>query len=785
MRTSMTAVCAAIILTLASASSARAQEQMCDASATNCRNTLLGLINNEHVGIDVGMWFMKDDRYATALVNAFKRGVRIRIIMDPRANASAPENPGELDKLAAAGIPMRKRIAGDICHWKLMIFDGQGEVEWSGANFSPDAFVPTEPYVNYEDEVIYYSHQLVGSFMTKFDDIWTNTKEYANYANVTQALTRVHPTYPVDTRLNFPPASSYISRLVPLIDNEPKGGLIDVDMYRITMTAPVDALIRAAARGVRQRLYLEPNEYNNPQRPGNKVQEDRLVAAALKYPGTIEIRMRAHDGLNHQKTIWLHAQHIVVFGTSNWSDASDDNQLEANIFTDRDPGDGINSLLFGDLQTIFVRKFYNRAPDGSIETVAWRTPSLPEPPPDGPPPPPPPPPLPLPAPWSHQDIGGVAAPGGASYNSSTSTFTVTASGADIWGAADAFHYVWQPWTGDGSIVARVADVTETDSWSKAGVMLRATLDASSAHAFMLVSAARGAAFQRRLLAGGASVSTSGSAAAPPRWVRLDRTGDTFTAYESADGAAWTLVRSEAIAMPQTIYAGLAAVSHADGRLTSAAIDSVKITATGGGGGSPLPSPWTDQDIGAVGPAGGAVFDATTSTFTVRGSGADVWGSADAFNYASQPWTGDGSIVAHVSAVTNTNAWAKAGVMFRATLDASSAQAFMVVSAGKGSAFQRRPTAGGVSVSTSGTTAAPPRWVRLDRSGDLFTAYESADGSVWTVVGSETIAMPSTIHVGLATTSHDNTKVTTSTIDSVTVTQAGGGGTVGPPPVSVQ
>src|SRR3954468_16001980 len=121
MRTSVTATVCAAIITLTTAFTARAQEQLCDASATNCRTTLLGLINNEHVGIDVGMWFMKDDRYATALVNAFKRGVRVRIIMDPRANTQYPENKPELDKMAAAGIPMRKRIAGDICHWKLMV----------------------------------------------------------------------------------------------------------------------------------------------------------------------------------------------------------------------------------------------------------------------------------------------------------------------------------------------------------------------------------------------------------------------------------------------------------------------------------------------------------------------------------------------------------------------------------------------------------------------------------------------------------------------------------------
>jgi phosphatidylserine/phosphatidylglycerophosphate/cardiolipin synthase-like enzyme len=392
------------------ASTAQAAERLCDASAENCRTPLIDLINNETQGIDVGVWFFKDDRFVTALVNAKKRGVPMRIIMDPRANATYAANGPELDKLAAAGIPMRKRIAGDICHWKLMIFAGQGVVEWSGANFSPTAFVPQDPYKDYEDEVIYFSEQLVPSFMTMFDNIWTNTKEYANYANVPPTLVRNYPSNPIDPRLNFPPANSYQDRLVPLIDAEPAGGWIDVDIYRITMARPVDALIRAASRGIRIRMYLEPNEYSNTARPGNKVQMDRLVAAAKQYPGTIEIRMRNHLGLNHQKTVWFHAQHVVAFGTSNWSDASDDNQLEANIFTDKLKGDPLNDLTFDALYTIFNRKWHNSSPVGSIETVAWRTPTLPDPQPSSncldpkatnyggplpctyPPPPPPPPP---------------------------------------------------------------------------------------------------------------------------------------------------------------------------------------------------------------------------------------------------------------------------------------------------------------------------------------------------------------------------------------------------------
>ena len=106
---------------------------------------------------------------------------------------------------------------------------------------------------------------------------------------------------------------------------------------------------------------------------------DRLVAAAQQYPGTIEIRMRKHLGLNHQKTVWFHSQRVVVFGTSNWSDASDDNQLEANIFTDKMPGDPLNDFLFDELYKVFERKWNNLAPVGAIETEAWRTPTLPPP----------------------------------------------------------------------------------------------------------------------------------------------------------------------------------------------------------------------------------------------------------------------------------------------------------------------------------------------------------------------------------------------------------------------
>ena len=181
----------------------------------------------------------------------------------------------------------------------------------------------------------------------------------------------------------------------------------------------------------------------------------------------------------------------------------------------------------------------------------------------------------------------------------------------------------------------------------------------------------------------------------------------------------------------------------------------------------LPAGWSHADIGTVPVTGDATF--ASGTFTVRGSGADVWGTADQFHYAYTTMTGDGTIVARVASIPlNVNAWVKAGVMIRESLTAGSAHGFMLVSASKGVAFQRRPAAGGASVSSAGSMSAAPRWVKLQRNGDLFSAYESADGVTWTLVGTETIPMGTTVFAGLAVTSHTTSAAATCTLDSVSL-----------------
>jgi hypothetical protein len=363
----------------------------------------------------------------------------------------------------------------------------------------------------------------------------------------------------------------------------------------------------------------------------------------------------------------------------------------------------------------------------------------------------------VPAPWTETDIGAVGVPGGASYNAGS--FSVSGSGADIWGSADAFHFVYQPMSGDGELVARVAFVSNTDVWTKAGIMMRAGLGAGAQHVSAFATPGKGLVFQYRPSTGGTSTSVPAASGTAPAWFRLVRIGSTFTSYRSNDGAAWTKIGSASIVMGATIYVGLALTSHNNAAAATASIDNV----AGGSGAGPAPT-WQDRDIGSVGQAGSA--SESGGTFTLKGAGADIWGAADSFHFMYQPMRGDGQIVARVASLTHTHDWAKAGVMIRETLTAGSKHVSVFATPAKGTAFQRRPSTGGVSATTAGVLAAPPRWVKLVRTGATIAAFESADGTAWALVGSESISMAADVYVGLAVTSHTTAALATAAFESV-------------------
>ena len=224
---------------------------------------------------------------------------------------------------------------------------------------------------------------------------------------------------------------------------------------------------------------------------------------------------------------------------------------------------------------------------------------------------------PLPASWDDLDIGQVSGTtGSATYASGT--FTVKGAGA-ISGTADAFHFAYQSLAGDGSITARVASLSGA-TFPEVGVMVRETLTASSTYA-MVYFHPNQAYLNFRSTTGGSTTtqSTGFSSAASPYWVRLIRTGNTFSGYISADGTNWTQVGSTTTITMATnsAYMGLA-VSSDTGALETATFDNVLATVGTTpfiAGVSPL--------IGGVGTAvtiGGSNFGSPQGSSTVSFNG---------------------------------------------------------------------------------------------------------------------------------------------------------------------
>src|SRR5262245_40816078 len=316
---------------------------VCESATTDCRAKLVGYINRETVHLDIGMEEMTDSMIADAVIARFNARVPVRIIVEPRRVQFEPALAPILEKLKAAGIPMRYKAVGDIVHWKMMIFAGQNTVEFGAAQFDQKYLVPAIPLVNFAQDPTYYSTStsIVNSFERKFDDAWVDLTTFANYSNAA-APARAYPFYSIDAQLNFVPAENFLTRAKPLYDAETTA--IDVIMYKITESGHASAMIRAVQRGVPVRVITEPTLYRNKNNVWHAYYTDKMWAAGVK------IRERAHDWFLHQKTALLYSQMRTIFGSSNWTAASNATQYEHNYFA-------TDTTFFNSFKSIFDRKW--------------------------------------------------------------------------------------------------------------------------------------------------------------------------------------------------------------------------------------------------------------------------------------------------------------------------------------------------------------------------------------------------------------------------------------------
>ncbi len=161
--------------------------------------------------------------------------------------------------------------------------------------------------------------------------------------------------------------------------------------------------------------------------------------------------------------------------------------------------------------------------------------------------------------------------------------------------------------------------------------------------------------------------------------------------------------------------------------------------------------FTGLDIGNVNIPGSVVF--TNGEYTVSGSGSDIYNRSDNFYFVYWNLSGNGSIIARVNTITNTNGWAKAGVMIRESLGSGSVEVAAVVSAENGIASQWRSDTAGTT-SWMGTSGSTPYWLKLERIDDNFLVSKSTDGVNWFQFQSIMIPMGSDAYIGICVTAHD-------------------------------
>jgi hypothetical protein len=174
-------------------------------------------------------------------------------------------------------------------------------------------------------------------------------------------------------------------------------------------------------------------------------------------------------------------------------------------------------------------------------------------------------------------------------------------------------------------------------------------------------------------------------------------------------------------------------------------------------------------VGAPNLPGGQLL--TSGTWTVQGSGYDIWNADDQFHYVWQPLPSDGGISAHITRQTNSDLWAKAGLMLRGSVDPGAPFYAVFVTPGNGIVVDYRAGQGSAAIQSAQVlSAAVPAYVRVARTGTTFDAYISTDGSSWTLIpgSTGTLSDSGDLMAGLVVTAHNNGALSAADFDSVHV-----------------
>jgi PLD-like domain len=774
---------------MCAAPNALAEERVYFSAIENVTDVLVQRINAENVRIDISSWYLSEHAISIAIANRFAAGVPVRLMGDRGAIFEAdPHTKAEFYWLANQGVPIRLRFNPtwfpEINHWKMALFVGQGIVEFGSGNFAPTELAPVSS-TNYSDETELFTDDpaLVAAFKTKFDVMWNDTtlepqsiigpppyfKDwndacaneptgncadyhtlYPNPAPMNINTARLEGDNPTPPGLIWGQGPDFNNRIVQEINNE--FSRIDLIVYRLEVDNITNAILAKFNAGVPVRLIVDPGQYTNiiwPEYWLTHANLDKLWAAG------VPIKQAVHQGVTHMKTLVT-----STYATNGSSNFGPNWQRDHDYFVSAATKPAIYQAIADR-----VNAMWN-------DTVGFG-------------------PLQLTPP----NAANLASPPSGSAG-------VAATTSIVWNRA-AWAVSYDIYVGTTqSNMTKVANVPaqlvlnppDTYSWTPPSAFQSGTT-----YFWKVVSRTNATPLAPNMIATSNTWSfTTAGTTGPPPAPSSPAPANNATGVSTASVLGWSAgaagttynVAFGTTNPPPAAASGLGTSSYSPGTLAANTTYFWRVTAVSSGGstagpiwtfttgasGGGLPAPWQNQDVGSTGLAGSASF--SSGTFSVRGAGADIWGGSDSFQYVYQTVSGDGEIVARVTGITNTNTYAKAGVMWRESGAANAAHVILDIRPTGDVEFMSRAATGGDTSYIGG--ASQVTWLKLTRAGSTFTGYVSTNGSTWTAVASTSATIASNARAGLVVTSHDTSQLNTATFANVSVATAVAPGAPGSP-----
>jgi regulation of enolase protein 1 (concanavalin A-like superfamily) len=373
------------------------------------------------------------------------------------------------------------------------------------------------------------------------------------------------------------------------------------------------------------------------------------------------------------------------------------------------------------------------------------------------------------------------------------TLSITANGTNLWNSPDGgATFMYQPVSGDFVATLKVIQDMQgsAQQWAKIGLMARDTTQDNSR--WVMVVKARDVVQSAFRTGTGAQRFASDVPAGTPVWVRLMRSGDTFSAYYSGDGNSWVPMSGDGenggvtVDMGESMLIGIAATSYSSNPATGIVDDfevcflnATSETCQGYSDDFEADSliVWSDSDVGTTLPGSSSK---SGGTMTVYGDGATLW-SSDNFHYTYQQVSGNFVATLKINSGPGQNEWSKAGLMVRASTAQDSAHVMVMKTRDYGIQFGRRAADGGPNERFASDTGSSPLpvWVRIARNGNAVSAFYSTDGDNWTFGNSTSVDLAEDVLIGMAVSSYSGTEVGSGNFDDFLFC-AGEAGDVAPP-----